>query len=192
VIRAEQSHWLFATGFLLIGLCLLAEAIVGQDVWRRRRWRAYLLPALMFAGGLALVPVTVFFTRSVLHLITHAVWAHVLVLAGAAHLGLVSGKLRASAWELTIPLTLVVGGVTTLIHEQNGWLYSRSAFVHHAVGWTLLIGSLFPLARFVRPRSPALAFGYALTVVALAVILYTNRGWAPALGGVWEQAGPAR
>ncbi len=34
--RAEIVHRLFAAGFLLLGLCLLAEAIVGTEVWRRR------------------------------------------------------------------------------------------------------------------------------------------------------------
>ena len=36
---AEHVHWLFATGFLLLGLCLLARAIVGAEVWDRRAWR---------------------------------------------------------------------------------------------------------------------------------------------------------
>src|SRR4029079_12596345 len=46
---AEFVHWMFATGVLLVGLCLLAQAIVGDDVWRRRAWRAYLWPGLAFA-----------------------------------------------------------------------------------------------------------------------------------------------
>ena len=37
---AEHVHWLFATGFLLLGLCLLAEGVVGTEVWQRRAWRA--------------------------------------------------------------------------------------------------------------------------------------------------------
>jgi hypothetical protein len=48
---SEHVHWLFATGFLLLALCLLAEAVVGTDVWRRRAWRAYLWPGLAFALG---------------------------------------------------------------------------------------------------------------------------------------------
>ena len=49
--RAEIAHWLFAAGFLFFGLVLLAEAIVGQAVFRRRPWRAYLWPSLaLFAG----------------------------------------------------------------------------------------------------------------------------------------------
>jgi hypothetical protein len=35
---SEHVHWLFATGFLLLGLLLLAEAIVGTAVWRRGAW----------------------------------------------------------------------------------------------------------------------------------------------------------
>ena len=49
--RAEIVHWLFATGFLLLGLLLLAEAIVGRDVWRLRPWRTYLWPALALSTG---------------------------------------------------------------------------------------------------------------------------------------------
>jgi len=37
--RAELVHWAFAAGFLLLGLILLAEAIVGNDVFAMRRWR---------------------------------------------------------------------------------------------------------------------------------------------------------
>ena len=48
---AEHVHWLFATGFLLLALCLLARAIVGVEVWNVRAWRAYLWPSLLF--GLA-------------------------------------------------------------------------------------------------------------------------------------------
>ena len=38
---AEHVHWMFATGFLLLALFLLAEVIVGEEVWRRRTWRPY-------------------------------------------------------------------------------------------------------------------------------------------------------
>ena len=41
---AEHVHWLFATGFLLLGLCLLAGALVGEEVWSRRPGVAYLWP----------------------------------------------------------------------------------------------------------------------------------------------------
>ena len=81
--RAEIVHWLFATGFLLLGLLLLAESIVGPAVWRRRRWRVYLWPSLAFALGVLLWPVAVFFTSSTLHMLAHTVWAEVAILAGA-------------------------------------------------------------------------------------------------------------
>ena len=48
---AEHVHWLFATGVLFLGLLLLAEAIVGREVWCRRKWRAYLWPALLLRSG---------------------------------------------------------------------------------------------------------------------------------------------
>ena len=34
--HAEMVHWAFAAGILLVGLCLLCEAIVGEEVWRMR------------------------------------------------------------------------------------------------------------------------------------------------------------
>ena len=45
---AEVVHWMFGVGFVFLGLCLLAETIVGRDVWRRRSWRAYLWPSVAF------------------------------------------------------------------------------------------------------------------------------------------------
>ena len=53
---AEHVHWFFAAGILLVGLCLLCEAIVGQDVWRMRPWRKYLWPGIAFGMGLLLSP----------------------------------------------------------------------------------------------------------------------------------------
>ena len=146
---AEHVHWLFATGFLLLGLCLLARAIVGADVWNRRAWRAYLWPSLLFGLGVLMWPVMVFFTNSTIHMVAHGAWAQTMMLAGAAELGLVRGKLHNRAWRLALPLALAVSGVALLVHEQNGWYFSRAAFLHHALGWTALIGALFPLL----PRS---------------------------------------
>ncbi len=188
----EHVHWWFATGFLLLGLCLLSRAIVGVDVWERRRWRRYLWPALFFALGIALWPVTVFFTDSTMHTISHALWAQVLMLAGAAGLGLAAGKLRNPAWALTMPLAFAVSGAAFLVHEQNGWLFSRSAFVHHACGWVLIGGALISLALTFRPRSTALGTAFALTFVVLAVILYADRDVAPVFGHLSPDAGVAR
>ena len=50
--EAEFVHWLFATGFLVLGICLLAESIVGPEVWGRNPWRPYLWPGAMFVMAL--------------------------------------------------------------------------------------------------------------------------------------------
>ena len=92
--RAELVHWLFAAGFLLLGLILLAEAIVGTEVFAMRPWRLYLWPSIAFAHRRALWPVSVFFTNSTLHMLAHASWAEVAMLAGAIQLALVRGKLH--------------------------------------------------------------------------------------------------
>lgn len=192
VPRPEHVHWWFATGFLLLGLCVLARAIVGVDVWERRRWRRYLWPSLLFALGIALWPVTVFFTDSTMHTIAHAVWAQAVMLAGAAGLGVAAGKLRHPAWALTMPLAFAVSGAAFLVHEQNGWLFSRSAFVHHACGWVLISGAAIALALAHRPRSTALGTALALTFVVLAVTLYADRDVAPVFGHLSTDAGVAR
>jgi hypothetical protein len=179
---AEHVHWMFATGFLTLGLCLLAEAIVGEAAWRRRMWRAHLWPSLAFAMGLLMWPVMVFFTNSTIHMLAHGSWAQVMMLAGAAHLALLRGKLSSRWWELTMPLALVVSGAAFLIHEQNGWLFSRSAFVHHVGGWTAIVGAVFPLGKTFRPRFAPFGAGYALTFIVLAVVLFTARDAAPIFG----------
>jgi len=186
---SEHVHWWFATGFLILGLCLLAEAIAGEEVWGRRPWRRYLWPGVAFLMGLLMWPVMVLFTNSTLHVLAHGSWAQVLMLAGAAHLGLARGKLVNQLWRLTMPLAFAVSGAAFLVHEQNGWLFSRSAFVHHLAGWVLIAGALFPLGRAFRPRSWVFNTGYALTLVVLAVVLYTARDTAPIFGHLDPEVG---
>jgi hypothetical protein len=187
--QPEVVHWLFAVGFLFLGLCLLAEAIVGRQVWRQRSWRAYLWPGFFFFLGLALWPVMVFFTNSAIHMLAHGIWAQAMMLAGAVQLALVRGRLRNPLWELTMPLAFVVSGAAFLVHEQNPWLFSRSAFLHHAIGWTLIVAALFPLGRIVRPRSPVLNGGFAVSFVVVAVLLFCDRNLAPVFGHLSSLAG---
>ena len=185
----EVVHWMFATGFLFLGLCLLAEAIVGREVWRRRAWRAYLWPSTAFLMGMLMWPVMVFFTSSAVHMLAHGVWAQVMMAAGAAQLALVRGRARNPNWNLTVPFAFVVSGLAFLLHEQNPWLFSRSAFLHHAIGWTLIFAALLPLAAALRPRSAFFRTGFALTFVVLAVLLYCDRNVAPIFGHLSPRAG---
>jgi hypothetical protein len=186
---AEHVHWLFATGFLLLGLCLLAEAVVGEEVWARRRWRPYLWPSLAFGMGLLMWPVMVFFTTSTIHMLAHGAWAQVMMFAGAAELGLVRGKLRSRYWRLAAALAFVVSGLAFLLHEQNAWLFERAAFLHHLDGWIVLVGSLFALARALRPRWIVGNAGFALVFVAVAVCLYCDRDLATIFGHLSPLAG---
>lgn len=188
---AEMVHWAFATGILFVGLCLLAEAIVGTEVWRMRRWRAYLWPGVAFGLGVALWPVLAFFTNSAIHMYAHGAWAQVLMLAGGAELGLVHGRLRSPLWRLTWPLAFAVSGFAFLIHEQNTWTFARSAFLHHLLGWTFVGGALIILPLVWRPRSIVLRSGFALSVVAIAVMLYCDRDVAPIFGHLSALAGVA-
>ena len=159
--RAEMIHWAFGAMILFVGLCLLCEALVGQEVWRMRRWRAYLWPTLAFSLGVLLWPVMAFFTNSAIHMYAHGSWAEVLMLAGGAELALVRGRLTSPLWRLTWPLAFVTAGTAFIVHEQNPWFFARSAFLHHLLGWTFVVAAIFPLALVWRPRSSALRGGFA-------------------------------
>ena len=190
--EAEFVHWWFATGFLILGLLLLAEAIVGEAVWRRHAWRAYLFPSFLFLMGVLMWPVMTFYTNSAIHMLAHGAWAEAMMFAGAVELSLARGKISAPAWRLATAAGFAVSGAAILIHEQNGWLFSRAAFLHHAIGWTIVIGTLFPLARVTRPRSGAVQAGLALVFVVIAVFLFSDRDSAPIFGHLSPAAGAPR
>jgi hypothetical protein len=186
---SEHVHWLFATGFLLLGLCLLGEALVGPEVWRRRAWRAYLWPGLAFALGILLWPVMTFYTNSAIHMLAHGAWAQLLMIAGAAELALVRGKLQSQWWRLAMTAGFLVSGIALLVHEQNAWFFQRSSFLHHLMGWTFVVAAVFPFARAVRPLSKFAATGFALTFVVASVMLYSDRDVAPVFGHLSPLAG---
>jgi len=186
---SEVVHWLFATGILFLGLLKLAELIAGPVVWRRRRWRTYLLPGLLFGLGVAMWPVMTFYTNSAIHMLAHSAWAQALMLMGAAELGLAHGKLHSRWWGLTTPAALAVSGFAFLAHEQNDWWFARSAFLHHLLGWTLVAGAVLTLLAFVRPRAVVLQSGLAVVMIALAVMLFCDRDVAPVFGHLSPLAG---
>jgi hypothetical protein len=189
--RAEMVHWGFGAGILFIGLCLLSEAIVGTEAWRMRPWRAYLWPGVAFGLGVLLWPVMALFTNSAIHMYAHGSWAEVLMLAGGAELGLVRGRLKSAYWRLTWPLAFVVSGTAFIVHEQNPWLFARSAFLHHLLGWTLVAMAVFPFALVWRPRSTGLRAAFAVTIVAVSVMLFSDRDVAPVFGHLSPLAGSA-
>ncbi|HEU5206875.1 MAG TPA: hypothetical protein VFT94_04610 [Gaiellaceae bacterium] len=190
VPRAESAHWLAAAVSLLIGLLLVAEVVVGTEVFRRRAWRAYLFPAVVVVSSVGLWVITIFSTFSTMHLLAHALWAQAALVAGAVELALVRGKLRSPNWSLVPAFALMVSGVAFLVHEQNAWLYSRSAFLHHAIGWMLVGVAIFPLGQALRPRQVVWRVGFAMTFVLLAVLLFADRDAAPIFGRFGALGGP--
>jgi hypothetical protein len=175
-------HWWFATGILVLGLLLVAEVVVGPEVWALRPWRRYLWPGLCFLLGVLMWPVMALYTNSMIHMVAHGSWAQVLMLTGGAELGVVRGKLHSQYWRLTSVVALLVSGTAFLVHEQNGWTFARAAFLHHALGWTLIVAAVFPLAQVVRPRSVVAASGFAVTCLVIAVLLYCDRDSAAIFG----------
>ena len=180
--KAEFVHWWFATGFLVLGLLLFSEALVGPEVWGRRPWRRYLWPSLLLGMGVLMFPVMTFFTNSAIHMVAHGAWAQVMMFAGAAELGVVRGKLHSQYWRLATAFGLAVSGVALLVHEQNHWFFARAAFLHHALGWTAIICAFFPLAQAFRPRSLTAALGFATTFLVVAVLLFCDRDSAAIFG----------
>jgi len=187
--HAEMVHWFFGGGILFIGLCLLAEAIVGTDVWRRRPWRAYLWPGVAFALGVLLWPVMALFTNSAIHMYAHGSWAEVLMLAGGSELALVRGRLHSKWWRLTWPLAFLVSGTAFIVHEQNSWFFQRSSFLHHLLGWTMVLGAVFPLARAWRPNWAVANAGIAIVFVLVSLTLFSDRDLAPVFGHLSPLAG---
>ena len=59
------------------------------------------------------------------------------------------------------------------------------------LGWTLLVSAIFR-GRCLRPRSQAVATGFALTFVVISVMLYCDRDVAPIFGHISELAGTPR
>ena len=179
---AESAHWVAAATALLLGLVLLSEAIVGVEVFRRRPWRAYLFPGIVIVSSVFLWVITVFSTFSTLHLLAHAVWAQAALLAGAVQLAVVRGRITSPLWSLVPAFALLVSGAAFLVHEQNDWLFSRSAFLHHAIGWMLVVVAVFPLGEALRPRRVIWRAGFAVTFFLLAVLLFADRDAAPIFG----------
>jgi len=187
--KAEFVHWLFGAGLLVLGLVMVAEAIVGEEVWRMRPWRVYLWPGIAFGLGVLLWPVMTFFTNSAIHMIAHGSWAQALMVMGGAELGLAKGKLKSRWWKLTAPVGIAVSGLAFLAHEQNPWFFARAAFLHHLMGWTLIGAALFPLGLVFWPRSSLARSAFALSVLALAVMLFCDRDIAPIFGHFSPLAG---
>ena len=188
--HAEFVHWLFATGILVLGLILVAQAIVGPEVWALRPWRVYLWPGIAFALGILMWPVMTLYTNSAIHMVAHGSWAQALMVMGAAELGLAKGKLHSRWWRLAAPIGIVVSGAAFLAHEQNPWFFARSAFLHHLIGWTLVTAALFPLGLVFRPRSAFFRYGFGIFVVVLAVMLLCDRDVSSIFGHLSPLAGP--
>jgi uncharacterized membrane protein len=190
--RAETAHWLFGAGFLFFGLVLLAEAIVGPEVFRRRAWRAYLWPSIALLAGMWLWVIAIFSTFSTLHLLAHSIWAQAATAAGAVQLAVVRRRLVSEYWSLVTAGVLLVSGGSFLVHEQNGWLFARSACLHHLIGWTLVVSALFPICASFLPRRAIWAYGFAVTWIAVAVMLFADRDIAPIFGHLSDLAGGPR
>ena len=127
-----------------------------------------------------------------MHLLAHSAWAQAAMIAGGVQLAVVRGKLVSQYWSLVTAGALALAGASFLIHEQNGWGFSRSAFLHHAIGWACLAGSVFPVGAALRPRRMVWTAGFALTFVLIAVLLFSDRDFASVFGHFGQLEGATR
>ena len=70
-------------------------------------------------------------------------------------------------------------------------LTHRVDFLHHTIGWTMIVGSVFPIAQAFRPRSLAAATGFASVYVVTAIMLFCDRDSAAIFGHFSQYAGVA-
>ena len=94
------------------------------------------------------------------------VWAQAAMIAAGVQLAVVRGKLTSPRWSLVSAVALLVSGIAFLVHEQNPWLYSRSAFLHHAIGWTAHRRRRVPARAGAASAAVVWRAGFALTFVA--------------------------
>jgi hypothetical protein len=57
------------------------------------------------------------------------------------------------------------------------------------MGWTMVAGAAFPLARTFRPRSVVLGAGFAATFLVVSVLLFAHRDVAEIFGHLSPIAG---
>src|SRR5436189_6130514 len=107
----------------------------------------------------------------------------------AAESGVSSYLLRSPFCSLSTHVAFRVSAGAFLLSKQNGWFYARAAFLNHVIGWTFIIGAVFPLARAFRPGSVAVRTGLALVFVVTSVFLYSDRDVAPIFGHLSPLAG---
>ena len=122
-------------------------------------------------------------------MVAHGAWAQALMAMGYAELGLAKGSSRAAGGS-SRPRSARCLGAAFLVHEQNGWFFARSAFLHHLVGWTLIGMALLTLTLVFRPRSVVFKSAFAVAIVALSVMLFSDRDLAPVFGHLSPLAGP--
>ena len=103
VPRAEIAHWLAGSAVLLLGLVLLSEVdrrhrgVPPARAGARTSGRRSPSRAACCSGSSSR-----FSTFSTMHLVAHAVWAQVAMVAGAVQLAIVRGKLASPRWPLVI------------------------------------------------------------------------------------------
>ena len=156
----------------------------------QRAWRAYLWPSLAFALGVFMWPVMVFFTNSTIHMLAHGAWAQVMMLAGAAELGLVRGKLHEP-----VLAARRAARVRRLRRRVPGPRAERLALPALRVPpprarLDVVVGALFPLGRGVRPRSLVVATRASRSIVRRGRgLLFCDRDVAPIFGHLSPLAG---
>ena len=112
------------------------------------------------------------------------------MLAGAAELGLVRGKLHNPLWRLCTPFAFLVSGGAFLLHEQNAVVLPAIVVPAPLPRLDARRSARCSRSRARSGRGWALAnAGFALVFVVIAVALYADRDLAPVFGHLSPLAG---
>ena len=114
------------------------------------------------------------------------------MLAGAIQLAVVRGNgSRRRTGRSSLSVTLLVSGVVVPHpRAEPAGSSPASAFLHHAIGWTLARRGDLPARRRRCSRGARVwAYGFAMTWIVLAVMLFCDRDVAPIFGHLSDLAG---
>ena len=116
----------------------------GDEVWRRGRGAATSGPGSRSGSACCMWPVMTFYTNSAIHMLAHSAWAQALMLLGAAELGLARGKLHSRWWRLPRRSRSRSPASRSSSTSRTRGSSRASAFLHHLLGWTLVLAAPRP------------------------------------------------
>jgi len=145
-----------------------------------RQWRKH-VPGICFGMGVLLGTVRAFFTnwRSTC---TRRIVGRGVMLAAAPTLGLVHGRLK-SQWWGSRGARVRRHGDRVIVHEQKPVLFARSRSCTTCSGGTFSSRANLPAPVAWKPRCGCWQECFAMTIVTVAIMLFSDRDVQPPVFG---------